>query len=83
MADDEPNQLRSKCWLALVFVPVFYVLSIGPVAWTVHTLENHLSAPANARIREAVEVIYAPLLWSSEQMPWLYDVLYWYAHLIK
>jgi len=60
MADDPKPGGRSRVlpWIAalLVIIPIFYVLSAGPVMWLL--LQNHLFSRYQL---ESVLVIYAPL----------------------
>jgi hypothetical protein len=65
----QPNRNSSKAaniWplaavlLMLLFAPVFYVLSIGPVvAMVQQTGQSH----------DAVEAIYAPVIWLHDHTP--------------
>ena len=80
MADDEPNRPRSKLWIALVVVPVFYVLSIGPVFWVRPLIERDIQ-PGNISTR-VLKIVYAPLLWLNERVDWFLDFLNWYVSLL-
>lgn len=85
MAGDEPNQTRSKRWIALVAIPVLYVLSIGPALWLLaHSKPASDSGDPAGRFQFALnlyETIYAPLIWGYERMPWLRQAIDWYHNL--
>lgn len=86
MADDDHDRVRSKRWIALVALPVLYVLSIGPNVWTLVFLGDRLSPTWVDRLEAfskfAFPIFYAPLIWSAERMLWLDKLLDWYVNLV-
>ena len=88
MADDEsPEQTRhSRRWAIAVVAPVLYVLSVGPTVWAISISQDLLSPVAAERIEATVQfvnpIMYAPLMWASERMPWFDQLLEWYVNLI-
>ena len=51
-------------WL-LLLIPVLYVLSIGPVAWTM----VHWHGPVPPQVTNAVSFVYTPLDWLHDFTP--------------
>lgn len=51
-------------WL-LLLVPVLYVLSIGPVAWTI----VHWHGAVPDRVTKAVDFVYTPVGWLHDSTP--------------
>jgi len=58
-----------------VVLAIVYVLSIGPVYWLLW------SRHASARPLRLVWMLYAPLFWLVDNVPWLHDVYVWYVRL--
>lgn len=75
--NDEPKIRRhTTAWIAFILmVPVFYVLSIGPVAWMLTRGGGMLS------FRGPFGLIYGPLLWIANESTWVGVLLDWYVRL--
>jgi len=87
MADEEHEEpaKRSKRWVWFVTLPIFYVLSIGPVCWLQSFVCSR--APADWDLlgitNMPIYVVYAPLLYLAHYVGWLYGFLSWYIDLIQ
>ena len=84
MADDEPIKPRSKRWMVYVAAaaPIVYVLSFGPVMWTLKIMARNAPLSVFELANIVSWRIYAALIWSAGQMPWLRRFLDWYHDLI-
>jgi len=56
--------------VALLFIPLLYVLSIGPAAWL--SSREYLS-------QEATETFYYPLSLACKRFRWCQDAVNWYV----
>ena len=56
--------------VALLFIPLLYVLSIGPAAWL--SSREYLS-------QEATETFYYPLSLACKRFGWCQDAVNWYV----
>lgn len=78
---DEASRTRSSAGVVIVVVilivllPLFYVLSIGPVIWL--EANNYIEVGENSPI----VLFYWPILWSAERFAFAEAALEWYAEL--
>lgn len=80
MSENNEATARSRIPIRLGVIAggmLFYVLSIGPVAWAF----NRTKWTVSAWFGDAMEIFYFPLGWSADQIPWLGDLLEWYVEL--
>lgn len=61
--------------LILMFLPLFYVLSLGPAVWL------HDRGMMGLAATDALETFYYPLQWASERSPAVSQPLEWYVGL--
>lgn len=78
MANDKPIQLRPKRWMALVLVPVFYVLSIGPVVWIAALVSRWFHIDIAIHETPIFQMLYAPLRFAAAHSTWVSDFVVWY-----
>lgn len=69
--------------LSLVMLPVLYVLSYGPAAWTyAYALHHYWIEPGKSHAEAALIYFYYPLAWLGGNGPTpIADTLNWYAAL--
>ncbi len=84
MQDDRPNRRRSKRWGVFVAALALYVLSVGPVCWTIKFLFLRFPDREDSWgiCDDALEAVYAPLLWVGADSDWFDAVLTWYTNLL-
>ncbi|MBC7815858.1 MAG: hypothetical protein IAG10_03045 [Planctomycetaceae bacterium] len=81
MVDDESKSPHRKRWIIGVVLSVLYVLSVGPARFALDWLMNHSSSGRSQFMLNFCSIVYAPLIWTAEGMPWVYEWLEWYVEL--
>ena len=78
--DEQNSRRRAAVWIALgVLIPVFYVLSIGPVCWLLIRFGGRLSNPAVS----VLSCFYWPVEWAGDNWSWFGGFLLWYINLFQ
>ena len=80
--NDEPDEQRERgrrwaCTAFFLFVPVLYVLSIGPAYWL--SIQFVLAGYVN--LGDAVCCLYEPVMWASQYTGtgnWLHEYVWWW-----
>lgn len=81
MADDEPEK-RSKRWVWFVTLPVFYVLSAGPVIWIAHFADRWFGHNHGTWYWSVITTVYSPLGWVSDRNESFNALMEWYVDLL-
>ncbi len=74
---DEGRTPRRKRWIIAIALPAVYVLSFGPVVRIAGWLNPSTELMAILQL-----VVYGPLIWVAERLPWFGAFLDWYVNLI-
>jgi len=88
MHDGSNQKARLKVWFAyLAAILAMYVLSVGPVAWTLRAtlfgIKHYPPGPGMTLIEviDPYATIYSPIVWIASCNPSLRAALKWYVSL--
>lgn len=78
---DEPEK-KSKRWRLLVTLPLFYVLSAGPVIWVANCADRQFGQAHGPWYWSVIATVYSPLGWVSDRNESFDDLMTWYTQLL-